>query len=361
MHNVTRPRPETQTHHMHEHQHVDEPKFGGAGDLRTRAVLVCVSITAIVSLAEIVIGWRFNLLSVFGEGLHTGADLIDSLTAFFLVRAAARPADSKHPYGHGKFDALASLIEGLAVGGSAMWILYQSSLVLLGLAEVEPQPGIAAIAIISVAAVGYFIASRYVLRIAELTNSPTVRAEGLHLGTHIWIAFGLVAGLVLTRLAQSGQWTFADRIDPMIAFVLGLYLFAVSVHIIKPGLAQLMDTALPREELNCIITVIDRFAKEFIEVHGIRTRGAGSEKHIDIHLMVRTECTVGEAHDLCHRIERAIMKEIPSVKLLVHVEPAPATAIEAYLLRDSKGLLILDRDSPNSGEDSHHAHGDAHH
>lgn len=328
--------------------------------LRRRAVIVCIATTLTIAVIELVIGVLFRLISITAEGLHTTADLIDSLIAFALVAIAARPADRDHPYGHGKFDSLAAIIEGSFVAASGLWAIGKSALVLLGQSPADPRPENVTIVAMLAAAVVYAVVSTYVIRLSRRTRSPAVFAEAMHLRTHVWITVGLMAGLGLSRYGLREGWSFANRIDALTAIILGTYLLTVGYRIIAPGFGQLMDLALPEDEHRQLQACLEQFRDEFVEVHAIRTRRAGTERHVDIHLVVAADMTVDAAHQLSHRIEERLVAALPGTRLLAHIEPAVGEALADYEARQRVGVVIAPQTDPFEREKTHHANERAH-
>lgn len=328
--------------------------------LRRLAVVLCIATTVVVATTEIAIGLIYSLISVTAEGLHTTADLADSIIAYLLVIVASRPADREHPYGHGKFDSLGALIEGSFVGITGAWATVKGAGVLLGFAEAEPRPEAVTVIVMLGAAVIYYVVSAHVLRLADITQSPLVRAEAMHLRTHVTITIGLAVGLVASNLGIRAGITGADRIDALVALILGLYLLRVAYHIILPGFSQLMDRSLPDEEVRKLTAVLDEFRDEFVEIHGVRTRGAGMDRHVDIHLVVEPQRSVESAHDLAHRIEAVLRGRMPGIRLLVHVEPAVGRVWMDYLARQRVGRVVIGDGSPLAHEADHHVDATAH-
>lgn len=328
--------------------------------LPRRAVLICIGVTAVVAALELWLGWWFSLLSVFAEGLHSSADLLDSLVALVLISIAARPPDRDHPFGHGKFDSVGGVVEGLSVFASGAYAAGRATLVLVGVAALEPQPGAWALLGMGAASVTYWLVSRYLFHLAKVTGSPTVLAEATHLSVHIYITAGLLVGVGLAWWAQRAALSWAWAIDPVIALGLGVWLMGLGVQLVRHAGRQLVDYALPPDELRELTNRLAAFGDEFIEVHGVRTRRAGSERHIDIHLVVPGETTVAAGHDLAHRIEAHIAREWPGTRLLVHIEPASDALLDRYHRRGDCGAVI---DAPTRGavdETTHHDHPQAH-
>lgn len=328
--------------------------------LARRAVYICIATTASVALIEIVVGLVFSLLSVFAEGLHTTADLLDSLTALVLVTIAARPADPSHPFGHGKFDSFAGVIEGLCVVGSGVYAIIAAARVLLGYAESTPRPDAIALVGMAAASVMYIYVSRYVLSLARRSGSSAAYAEAMHLMTHIYVTGGILAGLALSWVARRQGWSLADKIDPAMAAALGVFLVGLGARIVYVGGKQLSDAALPADERERIGACLAEFRSEYIEVHAVRTRQAGVERHVDIHLVVAGESSVEASHDLAHQIESRLHDELPAVRLLVHVEPATPQMIAEYERRGRIGAVLLDDLDSGDYEAHHHDLATAH-
>ncbi|MFO0973400.1 MAG: cation diffusion facilitator family transporter [Phycisphaerae bacterium] len=321
--------------------------------LRHRAVMLCIVTTLTVATIEVFLGVAFRLVSVTAEGIHTAADLADSLVALVLVRLASRPADRTHPFGHGKFDSLAAIIEGSVVAVSGVWAGWRATAVLLGLAVADPRPEPITLVCMGAASVIYVVVSRRVMRLARQTHSPAVFAEAMHLRTHIYITLGLLAALAVSRAGLKWGWSFATRVDSVTALVLGTYLITVGWRIIVPGYRQLMDAALPDDEVARITAALEAFRSEFVEVHGMRTRRSGTDRHVDIHLVVDADTTVRDAHALSHRIEAALTTALPSTRLLVHIEPADGQLLEEYSTRNRVGAVFTPSENPHEREAAH--------
>jgi cation diffusion facilitator family transporter len=310
------------------------------GRRRIRAVGVALSCSGLVGAAEIVIGLVFRLESVFAEGLHTLADMLDSAVALWAVRKAAEPPDKAHPFGHGKFESIAALVEGVviaATGGAICWSATHAFL--FG----QPAPDFAApaMAAMAVAAVFYAVVSTWLNREARQTASPAVFAEAAHLRTHIYITGGLFAGLLLGRVLD---W---PRIDALMALAVGGVLLKTAWEVLKPAFGQLTDRALPEEQLRAIAEELDQFRGEFIEMHDVRSRAAGVERHLDVHLVVSPHMTVRSSHELCDRIEHAIARRFPDTFVTIHVEPA-----ESATEGSDKSGRVLIAGKPEASQES---------
>jgi cation diffusion facilitator family transporter len=281
---------------------------------RVRAVHICIIASFIICIVELGLGWWCGLASLVAEGVHTLLDGLDSLVVLVAVHMAARPADRNHQYGHGKFEALGASVEASFVIMAAIGIGHESiHRMIYGHApESIPLPVVVAMAAASVA---YLIISLYLMREARATNSPAVYAEAMHLKTHIYITGGLAIGLLVGAI---GHYPI---VDSLLSLGVAICLVFIGVHIFREVMRQFTDAALPREDLEQIARLLAPMSERFVEVHGLRTRQAGAERHIEMHLVVLPETSVAVAHKIGHEIEEAIATHWPTARTIVHIEP----------------------------------------
>ena len=316
----------------------DKSRRDGRAKRRVRAVVVALLCSGVVGVAEILIGIMFRLDSILSEGIHTLADMLDSAVAFWAVRRAAAPPDREHQFGHGKYESVAAMVEGLVIAGTGVWICWRSLSALIR-GRFEPNLDAFAIAAMLVASVLYLVLSRWLMREARELLSPAVHAEAAHLRTHVMITGGLFGGLLAARL---GGWLWMDAV---LALGVGLMLVRTAWGVTKPAWRQLIDASLATTDMDAITGILNRFSREFVEIHDVRTRAAGAEWHVDFHLVLRPETTVHEAHALCDRLERAVADRFPEAVLTIHVEPQPGVAesssqsSQVYLKRGANEAL----------------------
>lgn len=281
---------------------------------RIRAVKIAIAASFSVGVIETVLGAYLGLASLVAEGVHTLLDGVDSIIVLIAVFVAARPADRSHQFGHGKFEALGASVEGSFVLAAALGIGYEAIGRLLRGEAPEHIPTYVCIAM-AVAAAFYLGVSIYLMREARATKSPALLAEALHLQTHIYITGGIGVGLLVGAI---GHWPIVDTI---LALAVAVCLVVISWHIFREVFGQFTDAALPAAEIDELATIVGRFSNRFIEVHGLRTRQSGAERHIEMHLVVVPETTVECAHTLSHEIESAIAEKWPTTRTTVHIEP----------------------------------------
>lgn len=285
---------------------------------RLRAVKVCIAASLLVCVVEIGLGVLLGLQSLVAEGIHTLLDGVDSVIVLVAVVLAARPADRTHPFGHGKFEVIGAAIEGSFVLAAGIAIAYESVGRLVR-GDAPPEIPAYVCVVMAVAAVFYYVVSLYLMRVARETKSPAVLAEALHLRTHIYITGGLAIGLLI------GAWGRKPIMDTVLAAGVAVCLGFISFHIFREVIRQLTDEAISEEEIAELAEILRPFESRFVEIHGLRTRRAGVERHIELHLVVMPETTVAASHALAHEMEHAITARWPASRTTIHVEPLNTT------------------------------------
>ena len=171
------------------------------------------------------------------------------------------------------------------------------------------------ILVMAFASIVNFFVARYLFRVAEKTDSIALKADAMHLSTDVITSVGIMAGLILIKI------TGIQMLDPLFAIAVAILIIKASFDLTKEAFSPLLDTKLPDKEEEAIVNMIKAYSDSFIEFHDFRSRKAGSERHIDLHLVVPHSKPVQEVHELCDQIEENIKKLFPSSQVLIHIEP----------------------------------------
>jgi len=283
-------------------------------DPRVKAARVSVmSNTALVGM-KLAVGLAMGSVSVISEAIHSGLDLVAALIAFFSLSAAARPADERHQYGHGKVENVSGVIEALLIFVAAIWIIIEAYKRLVTGGRVESL-GLG-MAVMGISAVVNIFVSRYLFRVARAKDSIALKADAMHLSTDVVTSLGVLLGLGLMSL------TGIHLLDPLVAIAVAALIIRASWELTRQAFAPLLDIKLPREEEQGIVDIIRRHQGEYVEFHQLRSRKAGAERHIDLHLVVPQDRHVVDVHAVCDRIEDEIKLLFPASHVVIHVEPS---------------------------------------
>ncbi|MCS7185458.1 MAG: cation diffusion facilitator family transporter [Armatimonadota bacterium] len=283
---------------------------------KQRAAIISVAATSTLTIIKLLVGWWSGSVSVISEGLHSGTDLLAALMAWFAVRQSGKPPDTEHPYGHGKFESLSGAVEAILIWLACFLIAREAIQKLIHGVEVS-QPA-AALAVMAFSTIVNFVVSTHLFSVARKTESLALEADGWHLRTDAYSSAGVLVGLGV--LAITG-WHF---LDPLLALLVAALIAKAGYDLLIQASKHLLDASLPSSEEKIVANILQRHAQNFINAHHLRTRQAGKQRYIDLHLVVRGDMTVEEAHQLCDEIERDIRKSLPDADITIHVEPESA-------------------------------------
>jgi cation diffusion facilitator family transporter len=270
-------------------------------------------VTLGLTAVKLVAAYISDSVGVLSEGVHSFLDLVSALASFFTVRAAGRPADEDHPFGHGKIETVSSLFESLLLAGAAILISIEAT---DHFRNPHPiQNGAIAIGVMVISLVVSFYTYKHNLSAAQETESSALHVNALHFLSDVVSSVGILVGLVLMELTG---WLL---VDSLIAFAVAVYILVTSARQVKVALAELTDTQLPPNEIKQIQAIVDSCKGPLIEAHDIRTRRSGATRHIDFHLVVCGHMTVDRSHAVCDDLEAKITGVFPRASVNIHVEP----------------------------------------
>lgn len=271
-------------------------------------------IVALVVMGLKFIAWRMTgSVALYSDALESIVNVITSAVALWAIRVSHKPADQDHPFGHHKAEYFSAVLGGVLIVVAALLIIAQVWQTLSNPQPMEqPWQGLA---VNGGAAVVNAIWATILIRVGRKTRSPALEADGRHVMTDVMTSVGVIAGLVAAVLTG---W---HLLDPLLALIVALNILYQGYNVTGESLNGLMDRGVDTEAHMHIRDVISANSKGALEVHDLKTRIAGRATFIEFHMVVDADMTVGESHVICDRIEGALKAEIPSVRVIIHVEP----------------------------------------
>ena len=294
------------------------------------AALLSVFSNSMLILFKLAVGLFIGSISVISEAIHSAVDLLASFIALFGVKQSAKPADEGHPFGHGKLENLSGTIEALLIFGAAGWIMYEAVQKFLD-PHVLRFPAWGAGVMLLSALVNHVV-SGYLFRVADQTESMALQADAWHLRTDVYTSLGVTVGLGAIWI---GEAAFPDLalhwIDPAAALVVAGLILRAAYHLTRESGRDLLDASLPPEEERAIRDIICSFSPDVRGYHGLRTRKAGSQRFIQLHLQLDAEMSVEESHRLAGVVSGTIKERYSESKVTVHVEPCNGNCTQRCL------------------------------
>ena len=295
--------------------------------VKSRIALLSVASNTLLTCAKVTLGFISGSVSILSEGIHSGIDLLAACIAFFAVKESEKPADARHAYGHGKIENISGTIEALLIFVAVILIVWEAvrkiSRIIAGDgAEVGDMALNLGLVVMGCSALINMFVSARLMKVAKQTDSVALEADALHLRTDVYTSIGVFVGLLLIRLTG---WHI---LDPIIALIVAVMILKAVYDLIKKAFFPLIDVSLPEAEKETISAILVQHADKYLEFHELRTRKAGAERYVDLHLVVPKHMSVGEVHELCDVIEYEINAELKATQVLIHAEPCNADDME---------------------------------
>ncbi|MCT6860246.1 cation diffusion facilitator family transporter [Bartonella apis] len=252
-------------------------------------------------------------VALYSDALESIVNVIAAIAAYIAIIISMKPADNDHPFGHTKAEYFSAILEGAMIFVAAIMIL-RESWPLLTSSHLPEQPGYGLAINLAASAINA-IWALILIKQGKISHSPALKADGMHLMTDVFTSFGVLAGLLAAILTG---WAI---LDPVLAIIVALNILWQGWKVINNSVQGLMDVGVELEETMRIRDTISSHAAGAIEAHDLRTRVAGQVTFIEFHLVVPSKMTVGDAHDICNRIEDALKKEVENARIVIHIEP----------------------------------------
>ena len=269
-----------------------------------------LALNLLVAFAKIALGYFSGAVSILSDGFHSLADASSNVVALVGVSAAQRPADEDHPYGHRKYETMASL-------GILMFMLIVLSEVArnaLGHLRAPRQPSVLPVGMITMVATlaVNVLVVRYESRAARRLRSEVLGADARHTQSDVWTTVAVLAALV-------GVWFGYPIFDPLAGLVVSVFIGYACWQIAREASGILADqVVIAEEELRSIVESVPGV----VGSEKIRTRGTADTVFVDLHLWIDPRTPLGEAHALSHVVKDRLMAQFPEiVDVVIHIEP----------------------------------------
>ena len=279
---------------------------------RVRQVLLWTLLANwVVAAAKTAVGLWSGSASVTADGLHSFIDGASNILGLLALSIASRPADDDHPYGHAKFEALASLGIGAMIGVGSLELGKMAFSALIS--NRHPQVSGLMAAVMAVSLVFNLVISTVERRFGRRLQSPILEADARHTLSDVFVSGAVLASVALV------YWGY-PRADGIVALAVLVFVVYVAYGITRHAVGILSDTArLEPEAVALCVASIDgvRSSKQ------IRSRGLEESVYVDLIIEVDPKLPTADAHRLADRVEEEICQAFPQVKdVIVHVEPA---------------------------------------
>jgi cation diffusion facilitator family transporter len=278
----------------------------------SRVLARVLALNLAVALAKIAYGYSTGAVSILSDGLHSVTDAASNVVALVGIRAARRPPDESHPYGHRKFETLASA-----------GILFFLLLVLIEVVETAvrrlwsggaPEVTALSFAIMGATLLVNLLVVSYETRAGRRLKSEVLLADSHHTRSDVLTSLAVIAALAGVELGL-------PILDAIAALFVAVFIGYACYEIAKEASGILADhVVLNIDEVRRVVTSVP----EAIGCHEIRTRGSADHAFLDLHVWFPASMALADAHRLSHDVKDRLMTAFPSLAdVIIHIEPPP--------------------------------------
>jgi cation diffusion facilitator family transporter len=252
-------------------------------------------------------------IGIRADAIHSAIDLSGAVIGFIGIRISTNPPDERHAFGHGKAENIAGVVIAGLIFAAAGTIVYEAIRRLIAGGTLELVT--VGIYVTAAAIVISVIVSWYALRVAKSTDSVALEATARDMLADVLSSCAVLVGLVLVRL------TGLSILDPIVALLVAILIARTAYLTMRKSFGGLMDTRLPESEEETIRSCIMEHSGQVVAFHELRTRKAGSQRYVELHLVMPKNVSVYEAHRICDHLEQDIGRRLQRANVTIHVEP----------------------------------------
>lgn len=285
----------------------------------TFVTLIGSVVNIILTVFKILAGILGRSTAMIADGIHSLSDLLSDIVVIVFVKISAKGRDKDHDYGHGKFETFATLIISL------MLIVVAVNLMSGGINKIRQildggevsSPGMIALWAAVASIVLKEILYRYTIIQGRALNSPMMIANAWH---HRSDAFSSVGSL----LGIAGAIFIGDKfviLDPITGCVISIFILVMAVKMSVPAIKELLDVSLP-DDVEEKIEATAKSVKGVVDLHELKTRREGPGIIMEGHLVLDSDISLKEAHNISKKVEESLRKEFGSeTQISLHLEP----------------------------------------
>jgi len=284
-----------------------------------KVTLVGLWINIFLVVAKLFFGYWGNSEALVADGYHSVSDFITDFIVIIFVAASYKSADQDHPYGHGKYETIATVLIGGILLAVAIFIGWKGGQTLWEAASGEslPRPDMWTLYIAVSSILLKEFCYRYTIIHSRRLNSPALRANAWHHRSDAISSVATVAG-VSFALFMGEQWRI---MDPIASILIGIMIGVSAIKIAIPPIKELLETSLPEQAIQEMDDIINS-VPGVIKVHNLRSRQNGHSCIVDVNIHVDAEITVREGHAIATDVENRLRSKFGGDMIIyIHVEP----------------------------------------
>jgi cation diffusion facilitator family transporter len=279
-----------------------------------RVSVVSIIVNAVLSAFKLAVGILAHSAAMVSDAVHSLSDVLSTFIVIIGVNLAEQKSDRGHPYGHERFECVASIILALMLGLTGAGIGYSGVKSIMEGNYENKIPGVAALvaAVVSIAVKEWMY--RYTRKAAKRINSGALLADAWHHRSDALSSVGAFIGIL-------GAIMGVPALDAAASLVICLFIAKAAYDIFTDAINKMIDKSCDDETLEAL-KALAKAQSGVIAVDDIRTRIFGSRMYVDIEIAADKDLALTQAHKIAESVHDAVEKNFPTVKhCMVHVNP----------------------------------------
>ena len=275
-----------------------------------------IAVNLMLSIFKLIAGLLASSGAMISDAIHSASDVFSTVIVIIGVKISGKASDEDHPYGHDRFECVASIILAILLGVTGVGIgLTGAQKLMAGHYETLAVPGILALAAAVISIVAKEIMYWYTRHAAKKINSGALMADAWHHRSDALSSVGSFIGIFGARMGF-------PMLDPLASVVICLFIVKAAVDIFRDAISKMTDKACDQKTVSemhdCIMSI------QGVEgVDLLKTRSFGSKYYVDIEISADGDKKLKETHAIAENVHQAIEHQFPLVKhCMVHVNPA---------------------------------------
>jgi cation diffusion facilitator family transporter len=279
-----------------------------------------LTVNLILVFLKMISGILGNSSAIIADAIHSLSDLTTDIIVIISTYFTQKPSDKTHPYGHGKFETIASLFIGIFLMLTSIGILQDSVKKLLAFILIKEnigKPTFFPFIIVIFSIIIKELLYQITIRTSKKIQSSALKANALHHRSDVFSSVAVLIGITLTFIPNNSL----SIAEPIATIIVGIIILISAYKICTENLNELSEASLP-ENINKKIMEIIENTNGAIEPHNLKTRKISNTLVIDVHICVNPNLSIVEGHDISSAVELALKNSFGKETITsIHIEP----------------------------------------
>src|SRR5699024_5431918 len=261
-----------------------------------------------------------NSRALLADAVHSASDVVSSVVVFIGVRAAQKPPDRGHPYGHGKSENVATLIVAILLVVVGFEIMY-NSIASIWTETANEVTSMMVLYIIIFSLVIKEVLFQYKYRLGRKINSPALVADAWHHRSDAISSAVALVGVGLTMIGARYDIPYLIYFDPIAGAVIAIIIMYMGFNLAKEAVSMTIEVLLNEDETRDMMMTV-KAVEKVVQVDTLSARSHGSYVIVDIKISVDANITVEEGHRIARNVKQKLIRKHDIVRdVNVHVNP----------------------------------------